>query len=193
MKRYPMTKRNPSKKVGVARGHQRADTLKPHSQKTGQSNHTRTTALSNSMKLSHARGPPKTGGSWWRGLTECGPLEKGMANHFSILVLRIPWTVWKGKKNMTVKDKLPRLVDAPYATGERTDSLEKTLMLGKIEGRRRWGWQRMRWLDGITNSSSSSRWCHPTISSSVVPFSSCLQSFPASGSFPVNQFFPSGC
>ena len=34
----------------------------------------------------------------------------------------------------------------------RTDSLEKTLMLGKIEGRRRRGWQRMRWLDGITDS-----------------------------------------
>ena len=34
----------------------------------------------------------------------------------------------------------------------RTDSLEKTLMLGKIEGRRKRGWQRMRWLDGITNS-----------------------------------------
>ena len=46
--------RNPSKMVGVARGHQRADTLKPYSQKTSQSNHTRTTALSNSMKLSHA-------------------------------------------------------------------------------------------------------------------------------------------
>ena len=47
-------KRNPSKIVGVARGHQRADILKPYSQKTSQSNHTRTTALSNSMKLSHA-------------------------------------------------------------------------------------------------------------------------------------------
>ena len=35
---------------------------------------------------------------------------------------------------------------------QRTDSLEKTLMLGKIEGRRRRGQQRMRWLDGITNS-----------------------------------------
>ena len=34
----------------------------------------------------------------------------------------------------------------------RTDSLEKTLMLGKIEGTRRNGWQRMRWLDGITDS-----------------------------------------
>ena len=38
----------------------------------------------------------------------------------------------------------------------RTDSSEKTLMLGKIEGRRRRGWQRMRWLDGITNSMTMS-------------------------------------
>ena len=47
--------------VGVARGHQRADTLKPYSQKTSQSNHTRTTALSNSMKPSHARRATKDG------------------------------------------------------------------------------------------------------------------------------------
>ena len=37
-----------------------------------------------------------------------------------------------------------------------------------------------------------SRWCHPTISSSVIPFSSCLQSFPASGSFQMSQLFASG-
>ena len=43
-----------------------------------------------------------------------------------------------------------------------------------------------------SNSCPLSRWCHPTISSSVVPFSSCLQSFPASGSFPMSQFFTSG-
>ena len=42
------------------------------------------------------------------------------------------------------------------------------------------------------NSCPLSRWCHPTISSSVVPFSSCPQSFPASGSFPMSQFFASG-
>ena len=42
------------------------------------------------------------------------------------------------------------------------------------------------------NPCSSSRWCHPTILSSVVPFSSCPQSFPASGSFPVSQLFASG-
>ena len=40
-----------------------------------------------------------------------------------------------------------------------------------------------------SNSGPSSRWCHPTISSSVVPFSSCPQSFPASGSFQMSQLF----
>ena len=42
------------------------------------------------------------------------------------------------------------------------------------------------------NSYPSSQWCHPTISSSVVPFSSCLQSYPASESFQMSQFFASG-
>ena len=43
-----------------------------------------------------------------------------------------------------------------------------------------------------SNSCPLSRWCHQTISTSVVPFSFCLQSFPASGSFPMSQFFASG-
>ena len=43
-----------------------------------------------------------------------------------------------------------------------------------------------------SDSCASRWWCHPTISSSVVPFSSCHQSFPASGSFPMSQFFASG-
>jgi len=43
-----------------------------------------------------------------------------------------------------------------------------------------------------SNSCSLSWWCHPIMSSFVVPFSSCLQSFPASGSFPMSQFFASG-
>ena len=42
------------------------------------------------------------------------------------------------------------------------------------------------------NSCPLNWWCHPTNSSSVVPFSSCLQSFPSSGSFPRSQFFTSG-
>ena len=43
-----------------------------------------------------------------------------------------------------------------------------------------------------SNSRPSSRWCHPTISSSVICFSSCPQSLPASGSFPMSQLFPWG-
>ena len=43
-----------------------------------------------------------------------------------------------------------------------------------------------------SNSYPSGHWRHPTISSSVLSFSSCLQSFPASGSFPISQFFTSG-
>ena len=46
-------------------------------------------------------------------------------------------------------------------------------------------------LEFCSNSGPSSQWCHPAISSSVVPFSSCLQSFPASGSFPMSQLFTS--
>ena len=152
---------------------------------------------------------------------------------------------------------------------QRDDSLEKTLMLGKIDGKMRGGWQRMRWLDSNTNSMDmnlsmlrkwwktgkpgvlqyigsqrvgqdlaseqhhwngtvqfsrsfvsdslrphksqharppypsptprarsnsclSNRWCHLAISSSVVPFSSCPQSLPASESFPMSQLFSWG-
>ena len=47
-------------------------------------------------------------------------------------------------------------------------------------------------LQELTQTRPLSQWCHPTISSSVIPFSFCLQSFPASGSFPMSQFFASG-
>ena len=62
VKRHPTSKvRETEVMVGVARGNQRADTLKQYSQKTRQSNHTRTTALSNSVKLSHSRGATQDG------------------------------------------------------------------------------------------------------------------------------------
>ena len=62
VKRYPTPKvRETQVRRYVARGHQRANTLKPYSQKTSQSNHTRTTAFSNSMKLSHACGATQGG------------------------------------------------------------------------------------------------------------------------------------
>ena len=55
-------------------------------------------------------------GSWQRVLTKHGPLEKGMANHFSILTLKTPMNSMTRQKDMTLKDELPRLVGAQYAT-----------------------------------------------------------------------------
>ena len=46
--------------------------------------------------------------------------------------------------------------------------------------------------EACSNSYPMSWWCHPTISFSIIPFSTCLQSFPASGAFPMSQFFASG-
>jgi len=75
-------------------------------------------------------------------------------------LLRVPWTARRSNQS------IPEEISPEYSLEglmlklklqsfhhlmQRTDSLEKTLMLGKIEGRRRRGRQRMRWLDGITN------------------------------------------
>ena len=83
-------KRNPSKRVGVARGYQKSDTLTPQSQTTSQSDHKDHSLVSLNEIKRCCVGLPKMDGSWWRDLTECGPLENGMANHFSILALRTP-------------------------------------------------------------------------------------------------------
>ena len=74
-------------------------------------------------------------------------------------LLRVPWTARRSSQS-TLKEISPEysleglMLKLQYFGHlmQRTDSLEKTLMLGKTEGRRRRGWQRMRWLDGITNS-----------------------------------------
>ena len=77
-------------------------------------------------------------------------------------LLRVPWTARRSNQ-LTLKEISPeyslerlmlKLMILQYHGHlmQRTDSFEKTLMLEKIEGRRRRGWQRMRWLDGITNS-----------------------------------------
>ena len=58
-------------------------------------------------------------GSCWRGLTKCGPLEKGMANHFCILALRTSMNSMKRQKDRTLKDEFPRSVGTQYATGEQ--------------------------------------------------------------------------
>ena len=72
--------------------------------------------------------------------------------------LRVPWAARRSNQSILKVSpgySLEGLMLKLHYLGHliwRTDSLEKTLMLGKIEGRRRRGWQRMRWLDGITDS-----------------------------------------
>ena len=73
--------------------------------------------------------------------------------------MRVPWTARRSNqcilKEISHEYSLEGLMLKPQYFGhlmQRTDSLEKTLMLGKIEGRKRRGRQRMRWLDGITDS-----------------------------------------
>ena len=58
-------------------------------------------------------------GSWWRDLTECGPLEKGMANHFSIRALETPMNSMKRQNDRILKEELSRSVDAQYARGDQ--------------------------------------------------------------------------
>ena len=53
-------------------------------------------------------GQLKTGGSWWRGLTECGPLEKGMANHFQCSCLENPMNSMKRQNDRILKEELPK-------------------------------------------------------------------------------------
>ena len=76
-------------------------------------------------------------------------------------LLRVPWTARRSNqsilKEISPERSLEELIlklKLQYSGHlmQRTDSLENTLMLGKIEGGRRRGWQRMRWLDGITDS-----------------------------------------
>ena len=75
--------------------------------------------------------------------------------------MRVPWTARRSNQS-TLKESCPELEGLMLKLKlqyfghlmPKAKSLEKTLMLGKIEGRRRRGPQRMRWLDGITNSMS---------------------------------------
>ena len=105
--------------LSVARGHQRADTLKPYSQKSSQSNHTRTTALSNSMKLSHAREATQdrwvmvemSDRLWSTGEANGKPLQYSCLENSMNSI--------KKQKDRTLKGELPRLVGAQYATGDQ--------------------------------------------------------------------------
>ena len=112
-------KRNPSKMVGVARGHQRADTLKPYSKKTSQSNHTGTTALSNSTKPSQACGATQDGRVmverpdrlWSTGEGNGKPLQyAGCENLMNSM---------KRQNDRILKEELCRSVCAQYTTEDQ--------------------------------------------------------------------------
>ena len=111
-------KRNPSKTVGVARGQQRTNTLKPYSQKTSQSNHTRTTALSNSMKLSLAMwGHPRRAGMVERS-NRMWSTGEGNGKPLQYSCLENPMNSMKRQNDRIMKEELPRSVGAQYATTE---------------------------------------------------------------------------
>ena len=112
-------KRNPSKMVGVARRHQRADTLKAYSQKTSQSNHTRTTALSNSMKPSHARRATQDVRVMVERSDRMQSTGEGNGKPLQYSCLENPMNSMKRQNDRILKEKIPRPVGAQYATGDQ--------------------------------------------------------------------------
>ena len=116
-------KRNPSKMVGVARGHQRTDTLKPYSQKTSQSNHTRTTALSNSMKPSYACGATQDGQVMVERSDRMWSTGEGNGKPLQYSCLENPMNTMKRQNDRISKEELPRSLGAQYATGDQWRSI----------------------------------------------------------------------
>ena len=112
-------KRNPSKMVGVTRGHQKANTLKPYSQKTSQSNHTRITALSNSMKLSHAPGATQDGRFIVERSDIMWSIGEGNGKPLQYSWLENPMNSMKRQNGKILKEEHPRSVGAQYATGDQ--------------------------------------------------------------------------
>ena len=92
----------------VARGHQRADTLKPYSQKTSQSNHARTTALSNSMKLSHAHGVTQDRQVMVERSDRMWSTGEGNGKPLQYSCLENPMNSMKRQNDRILKEELPR-------------------------------------------------------------------------------------
>ena len=108
------------------------------------------------------------------------PLEKEMAAHCSVLAWKIPWMEEPGGLQSTGTQR--GVHDwATYVQFSRLHESQHTGPPCPSPTPR-----------AYSNSCPLSWWCHPTISSSVLPFSSCPQSFPASGSFQMSQLFTSG-
>ena len=105
--------------VGVAKGHQKANMLKPYSQKTSQSNHTRTTALSNSIKLSHARGAKQDRRVMVERSDRMWSTGEGNGKPLQYSCLENSMNSMKRQNDRILKEKLPRSVGAEYATGDQ--------------------------------------------------------------------------
>ena len=105
--------------VGVARGHQRADTLKPYSQKTSQSNHTRTTALSNSMKPSHASGATQDGRVMVERPDRMWSTGEGHGKPLQYSCLENAMNSMKRQNDRILKEELPRSEGSQYAIGDQ--------------------------------------------------------------------------
>ena len=105
--------------VGVARGHQRGDTLKPYSQKSSQSNHTRTTALSNSMKPSHACGATQDGRVMVERSDRAWSTGEGNDKPLQYSCLENPMNSMKRQNDRIPKEELPRSLSAQYAAGDQ--------------------------------------------------------------------------
>ena len=105
--------------VSVARGHQRADTLKPYSQKTSQSTHTKTTALSNSMKPSHACGATQDGQVMVERSDRMWSAGEGNGKSLQDSCLENHMNSRKRQNDRIPKEELPRLLGAQYATGDQ--------------------------------------------------------------------------
>ena len=116
----------------------------------------------------------------WLGVPLSGMLQKGLCSWVNLMTASIPFTT------KILSFPVCSVSSVQFSCSVTSDSL------------RPHGLQLARFLcpsptpGAYSNSCPSSWWCHSIISSSVVSFSSCLQSCPASGSFPLSQFFTSG-
>ena len=105
--------------VSVSRGHQRADTLKKYSHKTRQSNHTRTRALSNSVKPSHACRATQDGQVMVERSDRMWSTGEGNGKTLQYSFLENPINSMKRQNDRILKEELPRSVGVHHATGDQ--------------------------------------------------------------------------
>ena len=126
-------------------------------------------------------------------------LEEGIATHSSILAWRIPMDrrdCWAMVHTVAVGHSWSNLLCSTYEelilvqlSWVQSFSIVQLSLTPQTAGHQ----DSLSPTPGAcSNSCPSSWWCHPTVSSSAIPFSSCFQSSPASGSFPMSQFFTRG-